>query len=217
MFSISFLNQFNFFTDFFNQIFLIFLGVLSVFFSFMIIASKNPIHSIFALIIAFVIVSIIMIGYLQCEFLSIVFLIVYVGAVSILFLFIVMLLNIKNIDLTDKFFNYFPVGIVIGILFFVEIYIYIYWSLYTENSNLNMYFLFINYINNIDNLTDIEILAQLLYGEYALVFIIASLLLLVAMIGAIILTLRITIKVKKQKINLQVYRKLNLKIKNKIW
>lgn len=126
MFSISFLNQFNLFTDFFNQIFLIFLGVLSVFFSFLIIASKNPIHSIFALIITFVIVSIIMIGYLQCEFLSIVFLIVYVGAVSILFLFIVMLLNIKNIDLTDKFFNYFPVGIVIGILFFVEIYLYIY-------------------------------------------------------------------------------------------
>ena len=217
MFSISFLNQFNLFTDFFNQIFLIFLGVLSVFFSFLIIASKNPIHSIFALIITFVIVSIIMIGYLQCEFLSIVFLIVYVGAVSILFLFIVMLLNIKNIDLTDKFFNYFPVGIVIGILFFVEIYLYIYWSLHTESSNLNMHFIYINYTNNIDSLTDIEIIAQLLYEEYALVFIIASILLLVAMIGAIILTLRITIKVKKQKINLQVYRKLNLKIKNKIW
>lgn len=79
-----------------------------------------------------------------------------------------------------------------------------------------MYFLYINYTNNIDSLTDIEIIAQLLYEEYALVFIIASILLLVAMIGAIILTLRITIKVKKQKINLQVYRKLNLKIKNKI-
>ena len=126
MLSISFLNQFNFFTDFFNQIFLIFLGILSVFFSFLIISSKNPIHSIFALILAFVIVSIIMIGYLKCEFLSIVFLIVYVGAVSILFLFIIMLLNIKNIDLTDKFFNYFPVGVVVGILFFVELYLYIY-------------------------------------------------------------------------------------------
>jgi NADH-quinone oxidoreductase subunit J len=126
MLSISFLNQFNFFTDFFNQIFLVFLGILSVFFSFLIIGSKNPIHSIFALILAFVIVSIIMIGYLKCEFLSIVFLIVYVGAVSILFLFIIMLLNIKNIDLTDKFFNYFPVGVVVGILFFVELYLYIY-------------------------------------------------------------------------------------------
>lgn len=217
MFSISFLNQFNFFTDFFNQIFLIFLGILSVFFSFLIIASKNPIHSIFALILAFVIISIIMIGYLQCEFLSIVFLIVYVGAVSILFLFIVMLLNIKNIDLTDKFFNYFPVGVVIGILFFVELYLYIYWSLYTENSNLNMHFIYINYINSIDSLTDIEIIAQLLYEEYALVFIISSILLLIAMIGAIILTLRVSIKVKKQKINLQVYRKVHLKIKNKTW
>jgi len=217
MLSISFLNQFNFFTDFFNQIFLVFLGILSVFFSFLIIGSKNPIHSIFALILAFVIVSIIMIGYLKCEFLSIVFLIVYVGAVSILFLFIIMLLNIKNIDLTDKFFNYFPVGVVVGILFFVELYLYIYWSLYTENSNLNMNFIYINFVNNIDSLTDIEIIAQLLYEEYALVFIISSILLLIAMIGAIILTLRVSIKVKKQKINLQVYRKIHLKIKNKTW
>lgn len=78
-----------------------------------------------------------------------------------------------------------------------------------------MHFIYINYINSIDSLTDIEIIAQLLYEEYALVFIISSILLLIAMIGAIILTLRVSIKVKKQKINLQVYRKVHLKIKNK--
>src|SRR3989338_7923924 len=123
------------------QLFLIILGSVSVFFSFLIIGSKNPIHAIFSLILTFITVVFIMIGYLECEFLSIVFLIVYVGAVSILFLFIIMLLNIKNIDLTDKFFNYFPVGIAIAILFLVEIYLYIYLGLFTQKSDLKRYFI----------------------------------------------------------------------------
>jgi len=217
MCSIIFLNSINNIFELFNQLFLIILGSVSVFFSFLIIGSKNPIHAIFSLILTFITVVFIMIGYLECEFLSIVFLIVYVGAVSILFLFIIMLLNIKNIDLTDKFFNYFPVGIAIAILFLVEIYLYIYLGLFTQKSDLKMSFVYIDFINKIDSLTDIEIIAQLLYEEYFLVFIIASILLLIAMIGAIVLTLRVSIKVKKQKINLQVYRKVHLKIKNKIW
>lgn len=217
MLSISFLNNLNNFFDFFNQLFLIILGIFSIFFSILIISSKNPIHSIFSLILAFVLVSIIMLGYLQCEFLSIIFLIVYVGAVSILFLFIVMLLNIKNIDLTDKFFNYFPVGFSIAFIFLLELYIYIYVGLNTENVNISFNYVYVDFVNTIDSLTDVEIIAQLLYEEFALIFIIASILLLIAMIGAIILTLRISLKVKKQKINLQVYRKVHLKIKNKNW
>jgi len=217
MCSILFLNSINNIFELFNQLFLILLGSLSVFFSFLIIGSKNPIHAIFALILTFITVAIIMIGYLECEFLSIIFLIVYVGAVSILFLFIVMLLNIKNIDLTDKFFNYFPVGIAIAILFLIEIYVYIYIGFFTYKSDLKMSFIYINFINKIDSLNDIQIIAQLLYENYYFIFIISSILLLIAMIGAILLTLRVSIKVKKQKINLQVYRKVHLKIKNKIW
>ena len=144
MCSIIFLNSINNIFELFNQLFLIILGSVSVFFSFLIIGSKNPIHAIFSLILTFITVVFIMIGYLECEFLSIVFLIVYVGAVSILFLFIIMLLNIKNIDLTDKFFNYFPVGIAIAILFLVEIYLYIYLGLFTQKSDLKMSFVYID-------------------------------------------------------------------------
>ena len=172
-------------------------------------------HSIFALIISFVLVSIVLIGFLHCEFLSIIFLIVYVGAISILFLFIIMLLNIKNIDLTDKFFNYFPAGIIIGFILIIEIYLYLFWSYNIEISKLNIFLNFNNFIIKIDNLTNIEIIALLLYEDFIYLFLLCSFMLLIAMLGVIALTLRTSLKVKKQKINLQVYRKVNLKIKNK--
>lgn len=213
MFNLNF-NSFILFEYFFDTFRLLILNILIILiliFSCLIIIVKNPIHAVFSLIITFILVSLIMIGFLNCEFLPIIFLIVYVGAVSILFLFIVMLLNIKIIDITDKLFNYFPIGAFIGFLFFFEVYIFIYNGMAIETSKLDLHFNFINYIELIDDVSEIETIAIVLYEHLYIEFILASLLLLIAMIGAILLTVRNFLRVKRQIISEQVYRDVYLK------
>ena len=207
LFLIKFISIFNAI----STLFFLFLCIFTIIFSCIIILAKNPMHSVFALILSFSTIILIMLAFLQCEFLSIIFLIVYVGAVSILFLFIVMLLNIRNIDLTDQFFNYFPVGIFIGFIFLVELNYYIFESISFTFTNLDLYFIYLDFINNIDATSDITLISYMLYEEYFIVFILASILLLIAMIGAIMLTLRNIIEVKTQLIYSQVYRVLVLK------
>lgn len=200
--------------NFFNFLYLIsFIGLffLSVIISSLIVIAKNPMHAVFSLIISFSLIIIIMLVFLQCDFLAIIFLIIYVGAVSILFLFIVMLLNIRLIDLTDQFFNYFPAGMIIGFIFLFEFNLYLYFDLYYTFTNLDIYYIYIDFINNIDAVSDIILIAYILYEEYFLLFIFAAILLLVAMVGVILLTLRNVIEVKTQLIYSQVYRLLLLK------
>ncbi len=100
----------------------LFLGfcLLAVFFSLLIIVSRNPIHSILYLILVFCCVSFIFL-LLGVEFISIIFLIVYVGAIAVLFLFVVMMLNIKILELDETFWKYAPVGLVIVSLFLFEL------------------------------------------------------------------------------------------------
>ena len=127
-------------------------GIISIFSGIMLIISRNPIHSIFSLIIAFVGVSGLMFT-LNLEFLPIVFLVVYVGAVSVLFLFVVMMLNIKIIEIHENFFNYLPVGIIIGFIFFNELYIFL-------NDNFNIQYFIVN-----DNISLYNYLNELLICE----------------------------------------------------
>lgn len=94
--------------------------VFSIFFSTMIITAKNPIHSILYLILVFCSVTFILI-ILNVEFIAITFLIVYVGAIAVLFLFVVMMLNIKIIELDETFWRYAIVGLVISLIFFFQI------------------------------------------------------------------------------------------------
>lgn len=189
---------------------------IAIFSGFLIISYKNPIHAIFALIISFAAIAFIMIYFLRCDFLAIVFLIVYVGAVSILFLFIVMLLNIKNIDMEEQYFNYLPVGFFLGFLLLFQIYYFIKQGFDYMPTVLSMSFHYIDYLNALDSLKDLEVLALYLYEELFILFILSSLLLLIAMIGAIILTVRISVKVKKQYISKQVFRKIKIKTLNNI-
>ena len=99
--------------------FLLFFCVFSVICSFLIIVSKNPIHSILYLILAFCNVSFVFI-ILNIEFVALIFLIVYVGAISVLFLFVVMMLNIKIIELDEVFWRYAPLGFLIALLFLIQ-------------------------------------------------------------------------------------------------
>ena len=99
---------------------LIIFGLLALLCSFLLIVSRNPIHSILYLILVFCNVSFIFI-ILNIEFIALTFLIVYVGAISVLFLFVIMMLNIKIIELDEVFWRYIPLGCIIAFLFLAEI------------------------------------------------------------------------------------------------
>lgn len=154
---------------------------------FLVISAKNPIHSVFFLVVAFANASILML-LLGVEFLSILFLIVYVGAIAILFLFVVMMLNIKSVEMADNATRYVPIGFIIGFIFLVEVYILVEGSIQSRPSD------FILETANYGVLWypssgNITALGQVLYTEYYIWFLVASFILLVAMIGAIVLTL----------------------------
>jgi NADH:ubiquinone oxidoreductase subunit 6 (subunit J) len=100
---------------------------------------------------------------------------------------------------------------IIGFIFLFEFNLYIYFDLYYTFTNLDIYYVYIDFINNIDAVSDIILIAYILYEEYFLLFIFAAILLLVAMVGVILLTLRNVIEVKTQLIYSQVYRLLVLK------
>lgn len=101
----------------------------------MIVISKNPIHSILFLILVFCNVTFIMI-ILNVEFIAITFLIVYVGAIAVLFLFVVMMLNIKILELDEVFWKYIPVGLVISSIFLLQIFYYVFSFSISEVFNL---------------------------------------------------------------------------------
>jgi NADH-quinone oxidoreductase subunit J len=169
----------------------------------MVTASKNTVHSVFFLILDFISISclFIMIG---AEFLGMIMLIVYVGAVAVLFLFVVMMLNVaqqKNQwfagQTTSK---HIPVGLIISTLIFVEIIIVIGgWKYKPEIFDIN---------NSIaqTSTSNTHSLGQILYTDYIHVFQISGMILLVAMIGAIVLTFRQRTGVKKQSYIKQISR-----------
>ena len=169
----------------------------------MVTASKNTVHSVFFLILDFISISclFIMIG---AEFLGMIMLIVYVGAVAVLFLFVVMMLNVaqqKNQwfggQATSK---HIPVGLIISTLIFVEIIIVIGgWKYKPEIFDIN------NSITQI-SVSNTHSLGQILYTDYIHIFQISGMILLVAMIGAIVLTFRQRAGVKKQSYIKQISR-----------
>ena len=191
--------------------FLHLLFVILILSAFCIIFSKNPIHSILFLVLTFVGTTFLFI-LLSVEFLAVLFLVVYVGAIAVLFLFVIMMLNIKIIELNEKIIKYLPIGLFIIIFLLYELLILI-----SSNSTINIeYNYFINYtsfINIIDTYSNIENIAEFLYTKYVYLFIIASLILLVSMIGAILLTLNQNFVNKRQNITFQINTKLTDSIK----
>ena len=135
---------------------------------------------------------------LGVEFLPVLFIIVYVGAVAILFLFVVMLLNIKMVEIGENTTRYAPLGVIIGLVFLYQIF-YLR-DLTTEASwGIESY----NY-SELINVTNIEQIGNLLYTEYWVYFLVSSLVLLVSMIGAIVLCLYHEEGIKRQDLFAQV-------------
>ena len=186
-----------------HSIFFYTFSLIAVVSAIMVTASKNTVHSVFFLILDFISISclFIMIG---AEFLGMIMLIVYVGAVAVLFLFVVMMLNVaqqKNQwfagQSTSK---HIPVGLIISTLIFVEIIIVIGgWKYKPEIFDINNLILQTSISNT-------HSLGMVLYTEYIHIFQISGMILLIAMIGAIVLTFRQREGVKKQSYIKQISR-----------
>ena len=168
----------------------------------MVVASRNPVHSVLFLILAFFNSAglFVLIG---AEFLAMILVIVYVGAVAVLFLFVVMMLDINFSELREGFLNYLPVGALIGLILVVELLMVIGgWFFSPEAATVSAV-----PIPPPDQTTNTEAIGRVVYTDYFYLFQAAGMVLLVAMIGAIVLTLRQREGVKKQRIGRQVARR----------
>lgn len=169
--------------------------------SLLVIISKNPIHSVLFLILVFFNTSILFL-FSNAEFLAMVVLIVYIGAVAVLFLFVIMMLDINITKLRQTFLNYLPIGLFVGFIILLELFYVVSQSKlnFVQTSSID---------NNISNqiLDNTKIIGNILYTDYFLLFQISGIILLVAMIGAIFLTIRKREGIKKQNIYKQILKK----------
>lgn len=198
------------------NLFLIF-AILSIISAAMTIAASNPVHSVFYLIFTFVNVSALFF-LLGVEFLAVIFLIVYVGAVSILFLFVVMMLNIKLVEWTESLTRFVPITLVIGLIFLSQA-----TTVLDSFSNTNLLSTtstssswltieFVDWVRSFINFTNAEILGQFLYTDFSYLFLLSSMILLVAMIGAIILSLDHHRQIKRQDLYSQISTKSTISL-----
>tara|TARA_Y100000741_G_scaffold202355_1_gene153863 strand:- start:290 stop:919 length:630 start_codon:yes stop_codon:yes gene_type:complete len=186
-----------------HTLFFYFFSTIAVISAIMVTASKNTVHSVFFLILDFISISclFIMIG---AEFLGMIMLIVYVGAVAVLFLFVVMMLNVaeqKNewFKSSEKS-SHIPIGLIVSLIIFFElIFVVGGWKYKPEINNL----LSLEFNTNISNT---HALGNIIYTDYILLFQLSGMILLVSMVGAIVLTFRQRDGVKRQSYFRQISR-----------
>jgi NADH-quinone oxidoreductase subunit J len=165
----------------------------------MVVTARNPVHSVLFLILAFFngAALFLMAG---AEFLAMILVIVYVGAVAVLFLFVVMMLDVNFAQLREGYQRYAPVGAAVGVVLLIELAMVLFgWKFAPGSATLR-------FAPNTPALSNTAQLGRLLYTDYILLFQAAGLVLLVAMIGAIVLTLRHKERVRRQSISAQVSR-----------
>lgn len=174
--------------------FYLFAGV-AVASAFMVIASRNPVHSVLFLILTFVNASglFILIG---AEYIAMLLIVVYVGAVAVLFLFVVMMLDVDFVELRQGFLQYLPVGVLIGMVFLAELVLVV--GSWTFGAGVTG-----AVTSATPGVSNAVAIGRVLYTDYVYFFQAAGFILLVAMIGAIVLTLRHKENVKRQSIPVQ--------------
>ena len=184
-------------------------SLVAVLSALMVISARNPVHSVLFLILSFVNASGLFV-LLGAEFLAMILVVVYVGAVAVLFLFVVMMLDINFVKLREGFLQYLPFGALLGIVFIIELGILFLTKSFSENSLSK--FVELPIINEVENT---KLIGQVLYTNYFYLFQISGLILLVAMVGSITLTLRDRGQVKRQDISQQNYLDANDSIEKK--
>lgn len=196
----------------FNEfVFFCFFSIFIYIFAFFVIASQNPVHSILCLVFLFFTAAGLLI-LLGVEFLGMLFLIIYIGAIAVLFLFVIMMLNLKSKNIRFPIFRYISIFLVF--LFFVEF----------KTNFLNLQIFFYNFYFNpiifwyldLRTLDNAFVLGCVLYTFYFYLFFVCGLILLISMLGAISLTLHKRNDVKKQQIYKQVEKNFNITIQWKI-
>ena len=162
-----------------------------------VIASKNPVHSVLWLITAFFTAAglLVLIG---AEFLAMLLVVVYVGAVAVLFLFVVMMLDVDFVELKQGTLRYWPFALLVGVAFLAEIILVTFATAGRGETNFDP---------SPGAATNAEAIGQVMYTDYLLLFQLAGIVLLIAMIGAIVLTLRARPHVKRQSIAAQTRRR----------
>lgn len=174
--------------------------------SLMVIVVQNSVYSVLFLVLSFVSAASLLLLF-ECEFIALMFIIIYVGAIAVLFLFIVMMLDVKMATINKDSLKYFPVGFVIGSIFLTEIFLII-----TENfksnpydkSNLSNHYT--NWYDKTDFFSDIDAIGQIMFTQYVLQFLIAGNILLLATVSVVVLTINTKTKDKNQVIFKQVSR-----------
>lgn len=184
-----------------SSIFFYLFSFVAIASAFMVISCKNPVHSVLFLILTFVNAAglFIMTG---AEFLGLLLIVVYVGAVAVLFLFVVMMLDVDFAELREGYLQYMPIGAFVGLVVLVELLAVIGSWAVAPGANSSQ----VAPIPDVNETRNIEALGNILYTDYIFFFQLSGMILLVAMVGAIVLTLRHKEGVRRQDISVQVGR-----------
>lgn len=188
-----------------------FFSVALIFSSVMVIISQHSVFSLLFLVSCFIFSSFLLF-LLECEFLALLFIVVYVGAIAILFLFAIMMLESKQINLSRNAIKYFPVGIVFSVGLLIPI-LNIINNTFEDTSFIFSSFYFNNYINwydLIDSTNDVNVYGQILYSYFVLQFLVAGLILLLVLIGVVYLTNSFEKHTKQQSQFRQLSRKAKI-------
>ncbi len=167
----------------------------------MTVISKNPVHSVLWLILTFI-SSAGLFVLLGAEFVAMLLVIVYVGAVAVLFMFVTMMLDIDFSELRGEMAKYLPIGLLIGVVILMQLSLALgVWQFSDDAQSLRA-----AVTPDLNEVHNTAALGRLIYGEYILLFQLAGLILLVAMIGAIVLTMRHRTGIKRQNVMAQMHR-----------
>ena len=168
-----------------NLVFYFFSGVL-VFSAMMVIVASHSVFSLLFLVLSFL-ASAFLLFMLECEFLALIFIVVYVGAIAVLFLFAVMMLDAKLQNLTRNVFRYLPVGFLFALGFLVPVLYQLSFGV-NESTSLFIQSSYTNWYDLLDSTSDVEVYGQVLYSYFVLQFLVVGLILLVVLIGVVYLT-----------------------------
>ena len=185
-----------------NFFFLLFASIILIS-SLLVINTKNIIHSVLFLILVFCNSTGLLLIF-NIEFLSIMLIIIYIGAITVLFLFVIMMLDIKQTK--NNRFNYISICLFMGISFLIETFVSINFQNFQDINEYN------NWIFYLDNIVNTETIGQVLYTYFSPFFLLAGIILLIALIGAIVLTIK-----DKKKIKQKTFRQLSRNYKNAIF
>jgi NADH-quinone oxidoreductase subunit J len=195
------LSLLNFLNFMIINLFFYFFSFVLIISALMTILSQNSIYSVLFLVLSFVSSSSVLF-LLECEYISLIFIIIYVGAIAVLFLFVVMMLDVKTVYLAKDSLKYFPFGSFIGIVFLIETLFIVpstFESInpYDTSFLLNYYF---DWFNKLDYFTEVMSIGHLLYTDYIIQFLLSGNILLLATIGPVTLVLIRSTKITKKQV-----------------